>query len=268
MFKHASSFRIGIQKFFAGFSFLLARPRLWWLAIVPALLGIISLILMFVTFFHYYGDLHGWIISHMGHLHLDSPDAWWMYVVNVLLWIVDFILQILVVLVSIILILLAFYVVTMIVASPFNDLLSEHVEEMVTGVPSPKFSFKRLIRETAHTMWVELLKGILFVGVPIILLVLLFIPMVGGPIYLILTLIFGMWDLGFTYVDYPMGRKNMGFNDRLRFAWRNKSALIGFGTIFLIPFASFFIIAPMAVGGTLLYVECTKDSTFVPKGVR
>lgn len=255
---HASNFSLGFKKFLAGFSFLMARPKLWWLALVPLCISIIMLIVMFAGFFHYYGDLHGWIVSHLGHLHLDNPDVWWMHVLNVLLWMVDLILQILVILVSIILILIAFYVITLIIASPFNDLLSEKVEKMVTGMGPPQFSMRRLIRETAHTMWVEVLKGLLFIAVPVVLLVLLFIPVVGGPLYLIITIVFGMWDLGFTYLDYPMGRRHMSFGDRLRFAWRERMALIGFGSIFIIPFASFFLIAPMTVGGTLLYIESTK----------
>jgi CysZ protein len=258
MIKHASNYSLGLKRFISGFHFLLARPRLWWLGVVPMIIGIIMLVIMFTTFFNYYGDLHGWIVGHMGHLHLDNPDAWWMHVLNVLLWIVDLILQILVVLISIILILLVFYVGTLIISSPFNDMLSEKVEEIVTGEKAPSFSFRRLVRETGHTMWVEFLKGLLFIGVPVILLVMLLIPIVGGPLYLVITITFGMWDLGFTYIDYPMGRKSMGFKDRMRFALKHKWALTGFGAIFIIPFASFFFIAPMAVGGTLLYIDCKK----------
>jgi uncharacterized protein involved in cysteine biosynthesis len=70
-----------------------------------------------------------------------------------------------------------------------------------------------------------------------------------------------MWDLGFTYVDYPMGRMQMSFKDRLKFAWDKKFALIGFGSIFVIPFASFFVIAPMTVGGTLMFSELKDKSS-------
>lgn len=261
MIHHASQYHLGIRKFLAGFSFLLARPKLWWLALVPLTISIIMLVVMFGGFFHYFGDLHAWIISNMGDLRIDDPDAWWMHAINGLLWFVDLVLKLIVLLVSIILILLAFYVITLIISSPFNDLLSERVEEEVTGISSPPFSFRRLARETGHTMWVESLKGLLFIAVPVVSLILLVIPIVGGPLYLAVTIIFGMWDLGFTYIDYPMGRKHMGFGDRLRFAWKRRTALIGFGLIFIIPFASFFIIAPMTVGGTLLYSEFTKSST-------
>lgn len=252
-------FAQGFRSFFSGISFLIARPRLWWLAIVPASIGIIMLIVMFVGFFHYYGDLHAWIISHVGHLHIDNPDAWWMHVLNVLLWVVDLLVQLLVVLVSAILILLVFYIATLVISAPFNDMLSERVEEEVTGVKTPPFSIKRMIRETGHTMWIEVLKGLVFISVPIVSLVLLIIPAIGGICYLVVTLIFGMWDMGFTYIDYPMGRRHMSFMQRMRFAWRNKSALVGFGWIFIIPFLNFFFIAPMAVGGTLLYLKCEKQ---------
>jgi CysZ protein len=261
MLHHASSFAIGFKNFFSGISFLIARPRLWWFAVVPASIGLIMLVLMFVGFFHYYGDLHAWIISHVGHLHIDDPDAWWMHVLNVLLWVVDLIVQLLVVLVSAILILLSFYIATLIISAPFNDMLSERVEEEVTGVKAPPFSFRRMIRETGHTMWIEILKGLVFISVPVVSLVLLVIPAVGGICYIAVTLIFGMWDMGFTYIDYPMGRRHMSFMQRMRFAWQNKSALVGFGWIFLIPFLNFFFIAPMAVGGTLLFLACEKQQT-------
>lgn len=251
-------FAQGFKSFFAGISFLAVRPRLWWLALIPACIGVIMLIVMFVGFFHYYSDLHAWIISHVGHLHLDNPDVWWMHILNVLLWVVDFIVQLLVVLISVILILITFYVLTLIVAAPFNDMLSERVEEEVTGIKAPPFSLKRMVKETGHTMWIELLKGLVFISVPVVSLVLLIIPAIGGICYLAVTIVFGMWDLGFTYVDYPMGRRHMSFAQRMRFAWRNKTALVGFGFIFIIPFLNFFFIAPMAAGGTLLFLKCTE----------
>ncbi len=254
-----ASFSLGFKKFLAGFSFLLARPKLWWLAVVPLAISIVMFIVMVGAFFHYYADLHTWILSQMGHLHIDSLTAWWVYIVNALLWIVNGIISVLVVLVSVLLILIVFYAVTMIIASPFNDLLSERVEEIVTGKESPPFSLTRLIRETGHTMWVELLKGLLFLAVPLVMLILLVLPVVGGPLYLVVTILFGMWDLGFTYIDYPMGRQLMSFGERLRTAWRHKTALAGFGAIFIVPFASFFLIAPMTVGGTLLYLECIEQ---------
>lgn len=251
-------FAQGFRSFFSGISFLLARPRLWWLAIIPLTIGIVMLVLMFVSFFHYYGDLHTWLISHMGDLQLDNPDAWWMHVLNAILWVVDLIVQLLVVLISVILILLVFYIFTVIIAAPFNDMLSERVEEEVTGVKAPPFSLRRMVRETGHTMWIELLKGLVFISVPIVSLVLLLIPAIGGICYIAVTIVFGMWDMGFTYVDYPMGRRHMSFAQRMRFAWRNKSALTGFGWIFIIPLLNFFFIAPMAVGGTLLFLKCEK----------
>jgi len=132
----------GFRSFFSGISFLIARPRLWWLAIIPACIGLIMLIIMFAGFFHYYGDLHAWIISHIGHLHLDNPDVWWMHVLNALLWVVDLIVQLLAVLISVILIVLVFYIATLIVSAPFNDMLSERVEEEVTGIKAPPFSIE------------------------------------------------------------------------------------------------------------------------------
>ena len=102
---------------------------------------------------------------------------------------------------------------------------------------------------------IESIKAIVLLVIPLVLFVLNIIPVVGAPIYVALTLIFGAWDLGFSYADLPMGRKITPLSERWRFAKENKWMLTGLGIGFAIPFFSLVFAAPLVVGGTLLYVD-------------
>ena len=254
-----------------GFAFLASHPRLWPWAIIPTIINIILLVVMIFAFVHYYGPLHGWLTAHLGHLDIQNPTTWYWHVVDALLWIVDAIFQLLIVLMSLMLMLIVSYVLGLIIAAPFNDALSERVEILVTGAEPPPFSWKKFIFDTLRTIRIEAIKAAILLAIPIVLFVLSFIPIVGAPLYIILTFFFGAWDLGFTYADLPMGRRVLPFRDRVAFAKANKWALIGLGSGFIIPFFALLFSPPMVVGGTLLYIQTShrdteKNNIFLGRG--
>lgn len=243
-----------------GFTYLVSHPKLWKWAILPTLINIALLIIMIGAFFHYYGALYGWLTAHLGHIGIENPVSWYMHVLSWLLWVLNLLFQILIVILSLILLLIISYVLGLIVASPFNDALSERVETMVSGTEPPAFSWKKFLVDLVRTIRIEAIKAAILLSIPVVLFVLNVIPAVGSPLYVVLTLIFGAWDLGFAYADLPMGRRVLPFRERIKFGLENKWAMIGLGSAFVIPFFNLIFVAPMVVGGTLLYAELQQKS--------
>ena len=153
-----------------------------------------------------------------------------------------------------------FFAIAALVAGPFNEFLAEAVEEEVTGKPSPPLSLGRLVRDVLRTIAHEtrkILRYLLLLG--ILFLLSIFVPGVGGAIYLVggafLTARFAAYDV----LDYTMARRGWTFEQKQEFLARHRSATTGLGAavaaFLLIP-----VIGPLAypfgaVGGTLLFLE-------------
>ncbi len=251
----ASEYANGLHHIFKGFGFLAKRPRLWPFALLPTLVNLIILALMLLFFIHYYSDLERWISAHIGRAHLAQANTWYLQIAAAFLWVANLFLKLLVILVSLLIILILSYGLGQIAASPFNDILSERTEVMVTGIPSPPFSFGKFFPDLLRIVAIESVKAAILILIPVLLFVLNTLPVIGGFLYVMTTFIFGAWSLGFSYADLPFSRRVTPLSERIRFARRNKWSLIGFGSAFFIPFFTLLFAAPMVVGGTLLTLD-------------
>lgn len=244
-----------------GFTYLVSHPKLWKWAVIPTLINLILLIVMIAVFAHYYGDIYGWLTAHLGRIGIENPEHWYTHVADALLWVLDLLFQLLIVILSLILLLIVSYVLGLIIAAPFNDALSERVETMVAGTEPPPFAWKKFVVDLVRTIRIEALKAGILLAIPVVLFVLNVIPVIGSPLYVALTLLFGSWDLGFAYADLPMGRRVLPFRERIAFGLKNKWAMVGLGSAFVVPFFNLVFVAPMVVGGTLLYIEIHRQSS-------
>jgi len=247
--------RDGFRFLIRGFTTLLKNPRLWIWAVIPTIINLLLLAVMLGLFIHFYGDIYGWLSAHLGLGGFENPAAWWQTALNWILWVVNLLFQIFIVLLSLVILLVVSYAASFIVAGPFNDLLSEKVETMVTGREEPPFTIRKFVHDLWRTIKVESLKAVILLAIPVVLFIFSFIPVIGAPLYVFLTFVFGAWDLGFSYADLPFGRKARPFSERWGFAKREKWALIGLGSGFIIPFFALVFAPPMVVGGTLLYID-------------
>lgn len=252
-----NDFGSGIRHLLRGFGFLAATPRLWPWALLPTLINLVLLVVMLVLFIHYYGDIHAWLSAHIGRIDIANPTTWYGHLLDALCWLLDLLLQILVVVVSLLLILLAAYGTGLVIAGPFNDALSERVETIAAAYAPPPFSLRRFVVETIRVIRIETVKALLLLGIPLLLIFLNFIPVIGSPLYLVLTFLFGAWSFGFSYADLPAGRRALPFGVRLAFARSHAWAMVGLGAGFIVPFFGLLFAAPMVVGGTLLYLDRT-----------
>ena len=215
------------------------------------------LIAMIALLINYYGDIYSFVVAHLGMLEFNHSGRWYLYPVAALVWIAGFIIRIVIGLISLILILIASYCLSFIIAAPFNDALSEKVERIATGKDPEEFTFAKLIRDLARTVKAESIKAAVLISIPIVLFAVSFIPIAGPALYMGLTMLFGACDLGFSFAELPMGRRAASFGERLSFARKNFWMLTGFGIPFAIPFFAIIFAPPMVAGGTLLYISLT-----------
>jgi len=248
-------YKLGFEHIFIGARFLFNQRSLWPYAILPMLINLVLLGSMIGTFSFFYDESYTWLAAQLGSLHIESPNTWILHLANALLWVLDKLFQLLIILLNLILMLLLFYALGFLIAAPFNDLLSEKVEQLVTGNISSLPFWKNIVR----TFKAELLKILFFLGIPLFLLLVTTFPFLGPSLYPFITIVFGMFDLGFNYLDYPMARRLLPFRERLRFARSNTLTVVGFGLPFAIPFTNFLLMPILVVGGTLLYLKLSTE---------
>ena len=139
------------------------------------------------------------------------------------------------------------------IASPFNDLLSEATEKAV-GSNFPKLGFLDLLR----VFFLDLRKALVSLFFAGCFGVLSLVPVVGFLSLPGFALIHTL-----TFVTYPQSRRRQGVSESLVWMRSHWEASLGFGlmTLFLfsIPVINFFALPLSVVGGTLLYLENEKS---------
>ncbi len=254
------AFGLGLNYMKRGFHFFFSNRKLWWYAIIPTIINIAVMVLAIWLMIHYFDHLTGWIFGEA------SPSAaadlgWlakiWSGFLGTIIWIA----KALIFVILLLFLLLAVFIVSMIIAGPFNDALSEKVEVIALGGEEAPFTLSYILKSTKRTIIVELQKALFFLSIPIILLVLNLLPAIGSALYIIIAGIFAAFDIGFNFSDYPMSRKLWSFRDRIKIAWLHKYMFVGFGIVALIPLFPYLFAAPLVVGGTLMFSEFKKDES-------
>jgi CysZ protein len=150
--------------------------------------------------------------------------------------------------------------VSSLVAAPFNDALSEAVEELETGKKGPPFSVGALVRDVARTLRVEAGKLAIYLLVMGPLFVLSYlVPGVGQVFYTIFGVFFTVTYFAIDYVDWPASRRGLGLRARLDLLKANQASMLGFGAgvwvLLLIPIVNLFFMPAAVAGGTRLFLE-------------
>ena len=216
----------------AGFGFLIRRPKLWPLAILPALIALVCLaggVLLAVYSV-------GWIENAV----LPAQER---------LTTIGFLLTITMYVGTILAGLVLGLAVALLLSAPALEALSSRVDALVRGGAVDrsrgwKWEMKQAFRGTLYFL----------VAAPGVFLLTL-VPLVGPP----LAMLWGSYALAFQQTDAALARRGLSFAERR--AWHAfwKPESMGFGLAGLItlivPFANFLIGPALAVGGTLLVLE-------------
>jgi len=148
-----------------------------------------------------------------------------------------------------------------IVAAPFNALLSEKIETLLTGkAVSSDISFLTMVKNSLMSQLGKLFYIALW---SLALLLVSLIPVVNfaAPF---LWVLFGSWLLSLEYLDYPMGNHDLTFSKQKQLLAGRKGLALGFGgsvmVLTSIPLINFIVMPVAVAGATLLYVEQLESS--------
>lgn len=227
---------------FRAGKFIKAHPVLLKYIIVPFLINVVVL-----SFAVYWGlSFFNSIVVH----YIPQGEAWYWVILSYFLWTVA-------ILMTMVLVFFGFTVTGAIIASPFNDILSEKTEELLTGIQNDEpFVFSVFLRDGTQMVLDESRKILIFVVIMAMLLPLNLIP--GGTLpYSVLSVLLTIFFLVVEYTGYVFARKHLTFKDQRHFIFGKKSLMLGFGTgvmaVMAVPFLQFFCIPLGVVGATQLW---------------
>ncbi|MFB1487015.1 MULTISPECIES: sulfate transporter CysZ [unclassified Thiocapsa] len=155
-----------------------------------------------------------------------------------------------------------FALVANLIASPFNSLLAEKVERMLTGRPLDQGStLMSVIADTVPTLIDEMKKIIYALILAIPFLLLLLVPVVGQFLWLL----YVAWILAVQYSDYPMGNHGMKFREMRRRLGRHRGMSLGFGAsaamLSMVPLVNFILMPSAVAGATAMWVRELKGAS-------
>ena len=232
----------GVRYFLRGLD-LLQHPRLRPFVIIPLTVNVV----IFAVMIYYSIDL---ISSTMANWMSAIPD--WLAWLGWLIW----------PLLIIALALLSGYLfsaLAILIASPFNGLLAEKAEEIVTGeeVAGPE-SIAAAFMIFPRALSRELVKFAYYLPLLLGVFILSLIPPVSA-IAPLLWFLFGAWMMAVQYVDYPMDNHRLGFNEVKQALRANHMTSLGFGGVVAlitgIPLINFFVVPAAVCGATVFWCE-------------
>jgi CysZ protein len=147
-----------------------------------------------------------------------------------------------------------------VIGAPFNAILSEKIETLMTG--QPPASNAGLGKIIVDSVVSQLGKLAYIIPWTIGLFLISLIP----PFNLIspiLWVVFGSWLLSLEYLDYPMGNHDIVFKRQRELVSGKRGLSLGFGGAVMIltsiPVVNFFVMPVAVAGSTVLWVEHFRD---------
>ncbi|MEL0083787.1 MAG: sulfate transporter CysZ [Gammaproteobacteria bacterium] len=152
----------------------------------------------------------------------------------------------------------SFVTLANIIASPFNGLLAERVEQLLTGQPLPDTPWAQLMRDIVPTMVNEIRKLGYFVRYAIPIGLLMIFPVttaIATPLWFAFT----SWMLALEYLDYPMSNNRIQFVDVRDRAGKLRLTSFGFGLVIMllstVPLLNLIVMPAAVAGATAAWVE-------------
>ncbi|MFT5484179.1 MAG: CysZ protein, partial [Halieaceae bacterium] len=196
------------------------------------------------------------LIAWMDQLMASLPE--WLAFLNWILW----------PLISVGTLLLSGYFFTamaIIIASPFNALLAEKAEELISGQEVAGLEgIMQALKGFPKSLARELLKLLYYLPLLLLVFVLTFIP----PFSFVAPLLwfaFGAWMMSVQYCDYPMDNHAIPFNEVKRVLRERRLSSLGFGGLVSlmsgIPILNFFVVPAAVCGATIYWHKELRDTT-------
>ncbi len=226
---------------------LLLHPELRGYVVIPLLINTLV-----------FGGLFWWSINVIGNLIQSAINALpeWLDWLSWIMWP-------LAVLLVLIVIMYTFSVLANLLAAPFNGLLAEKAEALLTGTsPDSKNTVWGACKQLPRIFMKELHKLGFQVKWLIALLILSVIP--GVNIFAPLSwFCFSAWMSALEYFDYPMDNHAYSFQQVREAAATQRWSCFGFGSLVMlgnmVPLLNLLMMPAAVCGATLLWIERLKD---------
>lgn len=237
-------FLFGFTYPFRSLKFFFSHKVLIKYSIAPMLINLFIYGSIFIlTYSWLMGSLEKW-------LGIENTEAgFWLRFLHTALLIVGFLLTLFVCY-------LLFTILGNIVTAPFNEEISQRVEEIVTGRKEHEMGFW----EDAYiSIKGEVQKLLFYFSILFFIFLLNLVPVIGSVVSTVLGFIFSCFYNALDFLDYPMTRKKMRFRSKLKVTRKGRLVTYGFGvTAFLmmfLPVVNVFMKPILVAAGTSLFYE-------------
>lgn len=239
----------GLHYFVMGWS-LISQQGLRRFVIMPILLNIILMIGLLWLFITQISGMIEWVMNFL-------PN--WLDWMSSIMFIA-----------SLVMILTVFYfsftMLSGFIAAPFNGLLAEKVEKMLTGEVMIETNMQDFIKDVPRMLAREWQK--LWYSLPkyIALFLFGFMPFLGQTVVPIIAFVFGAWMMAIQYCDYPFDNHKISFHAmRFKLA-QNRTQSLVFGALItlctLVPIINLVVIPVAVCGATAMWVDTYRKELY------
>lgn len=231
--------RLGTGYLAKGFS-LIRQPEIRSYVLIPLALNILLFGGLIVFGYSLFEPMVAWLMSFV-------PD--WLGFLQGAIWLI-------IVLMSAIIVFFTFTPIANIIAAPFNAIMSEKIEEMMTGKDiNSGVNLMTIIKDSILSQ----LGKLLYVAIWSLGLIIISLIPVINFISPVLWVVFGSWLLTLEYMDYPMGNHDLTFSQQKAKMKTRRGLTLGFGggvmVLTSIPIINFIAMPVAVAGATAMWVE-------------
>lgn len=240
-----SQFSLGFFYPFRSIKLLLGAPSLWRFVLIPFAINLAVFCAAVYFGIDFFSD---WVVQQ-----IPQGEGWYWAILYYVAWVLAMLL-------TAVLVFFTFTVVGNLIASPFNDLLSERTEEMLSGIASDApFSLQLFWADTRRTLSVEIRKVGLFVLAMVLILPLNLLPGIGNLLYTLLAVSLTIFFLVVNYLGIVLSRQRFSFAQQRQFIFGRLFLMAGFGTgvlaLLAVPLLQFVCIPVAVVAATKLWCD-------------
>lgn len=168
----------------------------------------------------------------------------------------EWIIWLLVTVMTAVIVFFIFTPIANIISAPFNAIMSEKIEEKLTGKDiNSGVSLMTIIKDSILSQ----IGKLFYIALWSIGLLLISIIPVINVVSPLLWVLFGSWLLTLEYVDYPMGNHDLPFKAQKQTMKKRRGLALGFGggimVLTSIPIVNFIVIPVAVAGVTVMWVE-------------
>ncbi len=235
---------VGASYPFKGIRLVLSRPATWPYLIAPTLITTAVFLTSMFLAWHAVAFLLGLLWVPTGQHHWLIQLGW--HTTTLLLRAMAFLV-----------IGVGLYFTAGIVAIPFNDRLSEHIETLCLGPHEERSSWRVLLGDLTVSVAHTLLSATMWLTVMGLLLSLELIPILGSVLHVILGTLATSLFLSREVMDGCLSRRRMSYRHKLKVVGHNLWVATGFGVVasamLWIPGLNFVLFPMIVAGGTMMY---------------